>query len=160
MIVDKDAKDFRVDVIHMNDKGTVIGTTSTILYNSRDVFVHHEDEPVFVCLFTNSTKRINIEVIPNLMLPDQETFPTADDADKLQRALFVTNSKMMELINQHVEFEHSEHAGMEVVPAHQANVRVEDSLRNILFIELLVVVAIAVIQYLILRNFANKLKRM
>jgi hypothetical protein len=42
----------------------------------------------------------------------------------------------------------------------KANVRVEDSLRNILFIELLVVVTIAIIQYLILRNFANKLKRM
>jgi hypothetical protein len=98
----------------MNDKGTVIGSTSTQLHNSRDVFVHQEDEPVYVCIFTNATKKINIEVIPNLMLPDQETFPTAEDGDKLQRALFVTNSKMMELINQHVEFEQSEHAGMEV----------------------------------------------
>ena len=42
----------------------------------------------------------------------------------------------------------------------QANVRVEDSLRNLLFIELLVVVSIAVFQFLILRSFANKLKRM
>jgi hypothetical protein len=117
VIVDKDARDFRIDVIHMNDKGTVIGSTNSILHNSRDVFVHEEDEPVYVCIFSNTTKQINIEIIPNLMLPDQETFPTADDGDKLQRALFVTNSKMMELINQHVEFEHSEHVGMEVEAA-------------------------------------------
>lgn len=114
VIVDKDARDFKIDVIHMNDKGSVIGSTNTILHNSRDVFVHDEDEPVYVCIFANTTKHINVEIIPNLMLPDQETFPTADDGEKLQRALFVTNSKMMELNNQHVEFERSEHVGMEV----------------------------------------------
>mgnify|MGYP006987670028 CR=1 FL=1 len=49
------------------------------------------------------------------MLPDMESFPTADDAGELQRELFVLNSKMMELINQQTEFEKNEQAGLEVV---------------------------------------------
>jgi len=56
-----------------------------------------------------------VELVPNLMLPDMESFPTADDAGELQRELFVLNSKMMELINQQTEFEKNEQAGLEVV---------------------------------------------
>lgn len=49
------------------------------------------------------------------MLPDQDSFPTRDEAGTLHRELFVTNSKLMELINQQQEFEEKEQQGLEVV---------------------------------------------
>ena len=88
------------------------------------------------------------------MLPDQESLPTADDADQLQRALFVTNSKFMEVINQQTDFERKEQEGIE------ANFRVETGLRKMMFIELGVVVFIGIFQYLLMRQFVNKIKRM
>ena len=88
------------------------------------------------------------------MLPDQESLPTADDADKLQRALFVANSKFMEVINQQTDFERKEQEGVE------ANFRVESGLRKMMFIELAVVVVIGCFQYLLMRQFVNKIKRM
>ena len=148
-------------MIHMNSQGQVISSSNTVLFNSRDVFVHQEDEPIYLCVFSNTTQKINVELIPNLMLPDQESFPTSDDADKLHRSLFITNSKMMELINQQIEFENSENEGMRVTPYNiQANIRVEDGLRNTLYLELIVVVVIAVVQYYILRSFANRMKHL
>lgn len=95
-----------------------------------------------------------MELIPNLMLPDQETFPTSEDADELQRALFVANSKFMELINLQTEFEGKEQEGL------QANLRVEAGLKNMMFIELVIIIAIGLVQYLVMRRFVNKIKRM
>lgn len=95
-----------------------------------------------------------MELIPNLMLPDQETFPTSEDADELQRALFVANSKFMELINLQTEFEGKEQEGL------QANQRVEAGLKNMMFIELVIIIAIGLVQYLVMRRFVNKIKRM
>ena len=69
---------------------------------------------MYICFTSNKTEPLNLEIIPNLMLPDQETFPTLDEAGKLHRELFVTNSKLMELINQQTEFERQEQQGMEV----------------------------------------------
>ena len=48
------------------------------------------------------------------MLPEFESFPTADDANKLQRTLFTVNSKFMSLINQQADFEKKEQEGLEV----------------------------------------------
>lgn len=42
IIVDKDAKDFQLTILHMNSKGKLISSSVTSLYNSRDVFVHQE----------------------------------------------------------------------------------------------------------------------
>ena len=72
------------------------------------------DGQIYVCLQSNTSKPILVEILPNLMLPDQESFPTADEAGFLQRELFVTNSKIMQLINQQQEFETNEQRGMEV----------------------------------------------
>lgn len=67
---------------------------------------------------SNTTNNVSIELIPNLMLPEFSSFPTADDADKLQRHLFVVNSKFMQLINQQTEFEQKEQLGLEVSSFH------------------------------------------
>lgn len=88
------------------------------------------------------------------MLPDQETLPTADDADQLQRALYLTNSKFYEVINQQTDFEKKEQEGFD------ANLRVEEGLRKIMFIELGVIVLIGIAQYFLMRSFVNKVKRM
>lgn len=108
----------------------------------------------------NTTRNISVELIPNLMLPEFSSFPTADDADRLQRNLFVVNSKFMQLINQQAEFEHKEQQGLEVGAFHQANLRVEASLKHMLLVELGVIVAIGLGQYLIMRAFVNKVKKM
>ena len=42
MIVDKDAKDFQLFMIHINEKGKIIETKKTSLHNFMDTFVHHE----------------------------------------------------------------------------------------------------------------------
>jgi hypothetical protein len=42
IIVEKDSPAFNLTIIHMNSKGKTIGQRSTLLYNSRDVFVHDE----------------------------------------------------------------------------------------------------------------------
>lgn len=73
-----------------------------------------EDGPIFVCMQSNTTKPILVEILPNLMLPDQESFPTTDDAKTLERELFLTNSKLMQLINQQEEFAENEQRGVEV----------------------------------------------
>ncbi len=86
------------------------------------------------------------------MLPDQESFPTKEDAEDLQYSLFKTNSKLMELINQHSEFEQEEQKGYE------ANLKVEESLRSLMFIEVGIIVVIAAVQFLLLRRFANNVK--
>lgn len=65
-------------------------------------------------MLSNTTSNISIELIPNLMLPEFKTFPTAEDANTLQRHLFTVNSKFMGLINQQAEFEHKEQEGLEV----------------------------------------------
>ena len=92
------------------------------------------------------------------MLPDQETFPTQDEAGKLHRELFVTNSKLMELINQQTEFDAQERKGMEVGrPVTQTNLRIESSLRNTMFAQILILSLIAVGQYFIMRRFSRKL---
>lgn len=120
ILVDPEAKNFAITVMHMNQKGKLVGSQKVKTYNSRDVYVHNEgmffspDGQIYVCLQSNTTKSILVEILPNLMLPDQESFPTADDAGTLQRELFVTNSKIMQLINQQEEFEGNEQRGMEV----------------------------------------------
>lgn len=150
IIVEKDAKDFRLDVIHMNNKGKVLETRRVETYNSRDTFVSHEEEPVYLCILANTTKPLVVEIIPNLMLPDQESFPTKGDADRLQRELFVTNSKLLELIGQQIEFKRNEEEGM------QANMRVEDGLKWTLYLELVLIVIICAVQYLFFRNFSKR----
>lgn len=60
----------------------------------------------------------------------------------------------MEVINQQTDFERKEQEGIE------ANYRVESGLRNMMFIELGVVVFIGIFQYLLMRQFVNKIKRM
>ena len=123
-----------------------------------DTFVHHEgrnclqDGPVYVCLGSNTTQPIRVEVIPSLTLPDQDTFPTKDDAEDLQYQLFKTNSKLLELINQHVEFEAHEQKG------HEANLEVESGLRTLMFAEVGIIAIIGIAQYLLLRRFTNNLK--
>jgi hypothetical protein len=67
---------------------------------------------------SNTTTNLSVELIPNLMLPEFKSFPTADDADRLQRHLFVVNSKFLQLINQQTEFEHKEQQGLEVTSFH------------------------------------------
>jgi hypothetical protein len=67
-----------------------------------------------VCVLSNTTTNVTVELIPNLMLPEFKTFPTAEDANTLQRHLFTVNSKFMGLINQQAEFEHKEQEGLEV----------------------------------------------
>ena len=60
----------------------------------------------------------------------------------------------MEVINQQTDFERKEQEGIE------ANFRVETGLRKMMFIELGVVVFIGIFQYLLMRQFVNKIKRM
>ena len=60
----------------------------------------------------------------------------------------------MEVINQQTDFERKEQEGIE------ANYRVETGLRKMMFIELGVVVFIGIFQYLLMRQFVNKIKRM
>lgn len=45
IIVEKDSPPFNLTVLHMNAKGKTIGQRNTVLYNSRDVFVHEEGRP-------------------------------------------------------------------------------------------------------------------
>ena len=115
---------------------------------------------MYVCVMTNTTNNLSIELIPNLMLPEFSSFPTADDADRLQRNLFVVNSKFMQLMNQQTEFEEKEQQGLEVESGHKANMRVENSLKHMLMIELCVIVVIGFGQYIIMRSFVNKIKKM
>ena len=120
ILVAPEAQNFSITVMHMNEKGKLVGSQKIRTYNSRDVYVHNEgrflspDGQIYVCLQSNTTKSILVEILPNLMLPDQESFPTVDEAGTLQRELFVTNSKIMQLINQQEEFESNEQRGMEV----------------------------------------------
>lgn len=109
---------------------------------------------------TNTSTNLSVELIPNLMLPEFASFPTADDADRLQRHLFVVNSKFMQLINQQAEFEQKEQQGLEVRSSHQANLRVETSLKHMLLVELVVIAAIGLGQYLLMRRFVNQIKKM
>lgn len=88
-----------------------------------------------------------------LTLPDQETFPTKDDAEDLQYQLFQTNSKLMELINQHIEFESNEQKG------YQANLKIDSGLKSLMFAEVGIMIIIGTVQYLLLKRFANNLKR-
>ncbi len=124
------------------------------LFTKKVILTVKVDGPVYVCVLSNTTQYIAVELIPNLMLPEFTSLPTADEADKLQRALFVTNSKFMEVINQQTEFEKREQEGLE------ANFRVESGLRKMMFIELSIIVVIGVGQYLLMRQFVNKVKRM
>lgn len=112
------------------------------------------DGQIYVCLQTNTTKPLLVEVLPNLMLPDQLSFPTSDDAGSLVRELFVTNSKIMQLINQQQEFQSNEQKGIE------ANFRLEDNLRYMMFVQLSIIVVIAVVQFMTFRALANKLRKM
>ena len=52
------------------------------------------------------------------MLADQKTIPSSEEGDRLVAALFHTNSKFLELINQQTEFEHREQEGLNVRSAH------------------------------------------
>lgn len=123
ILVDPAASNFMITVMHMNEKGKMVGSQKVKTYNMRDIYVHNEgnprspDGPIYLCLQSNTTKPVLVEILPNLMLPDQESFPTADDAGTLQRELFLTNSKIMQLINQQEEFEGNERRGMEVAAA-------------------------------------------
>lgn len=110
----------------------------------------NQDTPIYVCVKSNTTEKIAVELIPNLMILDQESFPTKDDADTLARALFVANSKFMELINLQTEFEKREQEGLD------ANLRVEAGLKNMMFIELVIIILIGLVQYFIMRGFVNK----
>lgn len=113
----------------------------------------NSDEPIYVCVLSNTTQKIAVELIPNLMIKGQESFPTKEDADELQRALFVTNSKFMEVTNQHVEFEKKEEEGLE------ANLRVESGLRTMMMVELIIILLIGAVQYFVLRGFVKKVRR-
>jgi hypothetical protein len=42
ILVDSNAKDFELVVLHLNDKGKTIDSTKTRLYNDLNVFVHQE----------------------------------------------------------------------------------------------------------------------
>ena len=115
---------------------------------------------MYVCVLTNTTRNLSIELIPNLMLPEYHTFPTADDADRLKTNLMIVNSKFMKLINQQAEFEQKEQEGLEVLSLQQANLRVETSLKHMLLVELAVIAVIGVGQYLVMRRFVNRLGKM
>jgi emp24/gp25L/p24 family/GOLD len=160
-LVDSEAKNFAIDIFHMTEKGKLVLSQKIKTFNSRDVYVHNEssvyftpDGPIYVCLQTNTTKSILVEVLPNLMLPDQESFPSVEDAGTLTRELFLTNSRIMQLINQHQEFEDNERRGLE------ANIKLEDNLRYTMFIQLSIIVVIAAVQYISFRSLANKLRKM
>jgi hypothetical protein len=112
------------------------------------------DEPIYVCVLSNTTQKIAVELIPNLMVKGQESFPTKEDSDELQRALFVANSKFMEVTNQHSEFEKKEEEGLE------ANLRVESGLKTMMMIELGIILFIGCVQYFVLRGFVKKVRRM
>ena len=60
----------------------------------------------------------------------------------------------MEVINQQTDFERKEQEGIE------SNYRVESGLRKMMLIELGVLVFIGIFQYLLMRQFVNKIKRM
>lgn len=104
-------------------------------------------------MLSNTTQKIAVELIPNLMVKGQESFPTKDDSDELQRALFVANSKFMEVTNQHAEFERREEEGLE------ANLRVESGLRTMMMVELVIILLIGAVQYFVLRGFIKKVRR-
>lgn len=161
VIVDIEAKDFAIDVFHLNQNGTLVGTQKVRTYNMRDTYLHNEgkirsypDGRIYICLTSNTSKPILVEFLPNLIMPDQESFPTANEAGSLERELFVTNSKIMELLNQHKEFEDNEQQGIE------ANFRIESRLKRVMFIQLSVMIVIAFVQYLVIRSFANMLKKL
>jgi hypothetical protein len=73
---------------------------------------------VYICVISNTTELIGVELIPNLMAADQKTIPSSEEGDKLVSALFHTNSKFLELINQQTEFEHKEQEGLNVSGTH------------------------------------------
>lgn len=45
ILVDSEAKNFNIKVMHMNDKGKLVGSQSVKTYNMRDVYVHNEGRP-------------------------------------------------------------------------------------------------------------------
>lgn len=107
-----------------------------------------------MCLISNTSKPLLVEFMPNLMLPNQSSFPTANEAGTLHRELFITNSKIMDLLNQHRQFEADEQRGTE------ANLRIEAKLKQVMFMQLSVIVVIAFVQYLAFRSFAGMLKKL
>ncbi len=50
ILVDSNAKDFEIVVLHMNNKGKTIDSTKTRLYNDLNIFVHQEGTPRFTRL--------------------------------------------------------------------------------------------------------------
>lgn len=46
ILVDEEAKNFAVKVMHMNDKGKLVGSQTIKTYNMRDVYVHSEGTPL------------------------------------------------------------------------------------------------------------------
>ena len=95
-----------------------------------------------------------MQIIPNLTPPDQTSIPTADDADEVIRGLFVTNSKFLEMENQQREFETIEQA------TYNRNSKLDSTVMQSLYLELAVVVLIGTVQYIVMRHFVNKIKRM
>ena len=98
----------------MTERLEILQTKRLILWNSLDVFVHQYDEPVYVCLYSNTTRMITVEIDVRFAPIDQETIPTDADGDTLQTQLFTTNSRLIELIDGHKEFEAQEQEGTQV----------------------------------------------
>ena len=42
ILVDPEAKNFAITVMHLNDKGKLVGSKKVKTYNMRDVYVHNE----------------------------------------------------------------------------------------------------------------------
>ena len=101
---------------------------------------------------SNTTKPVLVELLQNLMLPGQESFPTSDDAGTLTRELFLANSKIMELINQQQEFANNEQRGTE------ANFKLENNIRYMLFVQMSIIVVIGVVQYISFRSLSKKMR--
>ena len=157
LTVDESSSNFAIFVTHLSPNKTILSQNKVTEHKSRDIFAHNGNtSQVYVCLKSNTSKPLLIEVIPMLQLPDLGTIPTDKDANLLNYELRDLNSRLLHLINNQEEFDENERKGMEVGGRNQANLRLDSGLRSILYFQVAFVVAIAAVQYLLFRVFAHK----
>lgn len=88
---------------------------TNVFVSKRGNFFFKLDQEVIVCFINHGEKPVEAQIIINLSLPELEDLPTKEEGEVLNRELFNTNSKLIEVINEQVRFEKKEKEGQNVV---------------------------------------------
>lgn len=87
---------------------------------------------MYVCFSSNVTRQLRVNIQANLLIPNLAILPSKEDGEEINRAIFTTNSKLMELINEQNSFVEEE------AKAQNANLRTQGGLKTMLFVEIIV----------------------